>query len=62
MATKVWDTQAPRGRVMKGHFEPGDFVIYRKRKYSVHPGPHARDIFPAPAGKMQSVSAERTPQ
>jgi hypothetical protein len=31
-------------------FKPGDCVIYRKQKFSVHPGPHARDIQPAPNG------------
>jgi hypothetical protein len=35
---------------MAVHFRPGDLVVYRKQKHSVHPGPHARDIFPAPAG------------
>jgi hypothetical protein len=25
-------------------------VIYRKQKLSVHPGPHAQDIHPAPNG------------
>jgi hypothetical protein len=31
-------------------FKPGDCVVYRKQKCSVHPGPHARDIRPAPNG------------
>jgi hypothetical protein len=31
-------------------FKPGDWVIYRKQKVSVHPGRHARDIHPAPNG------------
>jgi hypothetical protein len=35
-------------------FKPGDCVIYRKLKLSVHPGPHARDIHPAPHGDTYS--------
>lgn len=35
---------------MAMHFKPGDCVIYRKPKFSVHPGSHARDIHPAPNG------------
>jgi hypothetical protein len=31
-------------------FRPGDCVIYRKQKLSVHPGRHAQDIHPAPNG------------
>jgi hypothetical protein len=31
-------------------FKPGDCVIYRKQKCSVHPGEHAQDIRPAPNG------------
>jgi hypothetical protein len=51
-------------------FKPGDFVIYRKQKFSVHPGPHARDIYPAPNGdcysycipKLYRVVAVQPPQ
>ena len=35
---------------MSTQFKVGDFVIYRKRKYSVHPSPHAKGVFPAPSG------------
>ena len=35
---------------MAAYFRPGDCVIYRKQKLSVHPGPHALDIYPAPNG------------
>jgi hypothetical protein len=35
---------------MATHFRPGDCVIYRKQKLSVHPGPHAQDVHPAPHG------------
>src|SRR5215467_589543 len=39
---------------MAANFKPGDCVIYRKPKFSVHPGPHARDIHPAPHGDSYS--------
>jgi hypothetical protein len=35
---------------MAAHFRPDDCVIYRKAKFSAHPGPHAQDIHPAPNG------------
>jgi hypothetical protein len=39
--------------------KPGDFVIYRKQKYSVHPGPHAKDIFPTPNGDYYSYHVDK---
>ena len=39
---------------MAANFKPGDCVIYRKPKFSAHPGPHARDIHPAPNGDSYS--------
>jgi hypothetical protein len=39
---------------MKASFKPGDFVIYRKQKFSLHPGPRARDVHPAPNGDSYS--------
>jgi hypothetical protein len=41
------------------HFKPGDFVIYRKQKHSVHPGPHAKDISPAPNGDYYSYYVDK---
>jgi hypothetical protein len=35
---------------MAAHFRTGDCVIYRKPKFSAHPGPHAQEIHPAPNG------------
>jgi hypothetical protein len=35
---------------MAAHFRTGDCVIYRKPKFSAHPGPHAQDIHAAPNG------------
>lgn len=37
---------------MHTHFRPGDFLVYRKPKYSAHPGPNARDIHAAPHGDL----------
>jgi hypothetical protein len=39
---------------MRSPFKPGDFVIYRKPKFSVHPGAHARDVCPSPNGDQYS--------
>src|SRR5262249_14901055 len=41
------------------HFKRGDFVIYRKQKHSVHPGPHAKDISPAPKGDYYSYCVDK---
>jgi hypothetical protein len=39
---------------MAAPFKPGDYVVYRKQKFSVRPGPHAREICPAPNGDLYS--------
>jgi hypothetical protein len=44
---------------MTGHFLPGDVVVYRKQKSSLHPGPHAKDIKPAPHGDLYSYLVEK---
>jgi hypothetical protein len=44
---------------MAAHFKPGDCVIYRKPKFSVHPGPHAEDIHPAPHGDYYSYCVNK---
>ena len=44
---------------MEEQFYPGDFVIYRKPKYSPHPGPHARAIYPAPNGDLYSYHVNK---
>jgi hypothetical protein len=44
---------------MTAHFKPGDCVIYRKQKFSVHPGPHAKDIRPAPYGDFYSYEVDK---
>jgi len=44
---------------MTAHFRPGDYVIYRKQKCSVHPGRHAKDIYPAPYGDFYSYEVDK---
>jgi hypothetical protein len=40
-------------------FKPGDYVIYRKQKFSVHPGPHAKEIRPSPNGDFYSYEVDK---
>jgi hypothetical protein len=44
---------------MTALFKPADCVIYRKQKVSVHPGPHARGIYPAPYGDSYSYEVDK---
>ena len=44
---------------MSAGFRPGDVVVYRKQKNSLHPGPHARDIHPAAHGDFYSYLVEK---
>ena len=44
---------------MPAQFQPGDCVIYRKQKYSLHPGPHAKGISPAPHGDSYSYWVDK---
>ena len=44
---------------MSAPFRPGDVVVYRKQKSSVHPGLHARDIQPAPHGDFYSYWVDK---
>src|SRR5262249_20202567 len=44
---------------MSTRFKPGDFVIYRKHKQSVRPGPNAREIHPAPNGDYYSYEVDK---
>ncbi|VTS05573.1 hypothetical protein [Tuwongella immobilis] len=39
---------------MSGLLQPGDCVIYRKHKFSDHPGPNATEIAPAESGDNYS--------
>src|SRR4051794_34065496 len=44
---------------MVGRFHPGDPVVYRKQKFSVHPGPHAVAVSPAPSGDEYSYCVDK---
>jgi hypothetical protein len=44
---------------MRRVIKPGDWVIYRKRKYSVHPTPHARFVMPASNGDEYSYEVDK---
>jgi hypothetical protein len=44
---------------MSVQFLPGDLVVYRKQKSSVHPGQHAQNILPAPHGDSYSYTVEK---
>jgi hypothetical protein len=44
---------------VSAHFKPGDFVIYRKQKVSVHPGPHAKYVYPAPYGDFYTYEVHK---
>jgi hypothetical protein len=44
---------------MTARFKAGDCVIYRKQKFSVHPGPHAKGIYPAPYGDSYSYEVDK---
>jgi hypothetical protein len=40
-------------------FQRGDRVVYRKTKHSLHPGPRAQDVFPAPGGDDYSYCVDK---
>jgi hypothetical protein len=44
---------------VKREFKPGDWVVYRKQKFSVHPGQNARGIHPAPHGDGYNYEVEK---
>ncbi|HTU19954.1 MAG TPA: hypothetical protein VMG10_17960 [Gemmataceae bacterium] len=44
---------------MLAHFRPGDVVVYRKQKISLHPCRHARDVYPARHGDSYSYAVEK---
>lgn len=44
---------------MPRRFKPGDPVIYRKQKYSVHPGPNAKNIWPSSGGDYYTYSVDK---
>jgi hypothetical protein len=44
---------------MSTAFAPGDYVIYRKQKFSVHPSPRAKEIRPCPRGDFYSYLVDK---
>ena len=44
---------------MAVHFKPGDCVIYRKQKFSAHPGPNAKAVWPAANGDHYTYFVEK---
>jgi hypothetical protein len=44
---------------MSTQFQAGDYVVYQKSKFSVHPGPHAKGISPAPNGDSYSYNVDK---
>jgi hypothetical protein len=44
---------------MSARIRPGDVVVYRKQKNSLRPGPHARDIEPAPYGDSYTYCVDK---
>jgi hypothetical protein len=44
---------------MAPHFKPGDLVVYHKHKFSSRPGPHAKEVCPAPNGDSYSYCVDK---
>ena len=40
-------------------FKPGDWVIFRKTKRSVHPGPRAENVMPARSGDTYTYTVDK---
>ena len=40
-------------------YRPGDWVIYRKTKYSTHPGPRAQNVSPARGGDKYAYTVDK---
>lgn len=40
-------------------FQPGDWVIFRKTKHSLLPGPRAEDVNPASHGDLYTYSVDK---
>ena len=44
---------------MSKRYQPGDFVIFCKTKHSVHPGPRAKEVDPAPHGEEYTYQVDK---
>ncbi len=40
-------------------YKVGDFVIFRMSKCTSHPGPRAREVFPAPHGELYTYDVDK---
>ena len=45
--------------VSQNRYQPGDWVIYRKSKYSTHPGPRAQNVSPAQSGEKYAYTVDK---
>jgi len=44
---------------LQRQYQPGDWVIYRKTKYSTHPGPRAQHVSPAQHGEKYAYTVDK---
>lgn len=44
---------------MRQHFQPGDYVIYRKSKHSTQPGPRATNVQPSRRGDTYIYNVDK---
>jgi len=45
--------------VMRNGIQTGDWVIYRKTKFSTHPGPRAQNVLPAENGDEYAYTVDK---
>jgi hypothetical protein len=45
--------------MMNAEYHPGDWVIYRKTKFSTHPGPRAQNVNPATGGEQYAYTVDK---
>jgi hypothetical protein len=45
--------------MLHADYHPGDWVIYRKTKFSTHPGPRAHNVNPARNGEQYAYTVDK---
>ena len=45
--------------MLHADYHPGDWVIYRKTKFSTHPGPRAQNVNPARCGEKYAYTVDK---
>lgn len=45
--------------MLHADYHPGDWVIYRKTKFSTHPGPRAQNVSPARCGEKYAYTVDK---